>query len=112
MGAYAVTVWYLFANGIAITALPLSPMILAMGRAHLSFWIQFLPTLVYFPMLCWMITVWRLEGAGYAYVAYHGLRVVLQYFVVRNLLNFISRRTRPSVILDAQTEENPSSLAE
>jgi O-antigen/teichoic acid export membrane protein len=84
-GAYAVTVWYLLANAIAITALPLAPMILAMGKAHLSFWIQFLPTLVYFPVLFWMINVWGLCGAGYAYIVYHVQRVVLQYFVLRNL---------------------------
>ncbi len=79
LSAYSVTVWYLLANGIAITTLPLAPMILAMGQAHLSFWIQFLPTLVYFPLLYWMIQMWGLNGAGFSYIAYHGIRVVLQY---------------------------------
>ncbi len=87
VNAYFVTVWYLLANGIAITTLPLAPMILAMGKANLSFWIQFLPTLVYFPILSWMIGVWHLEGAGHAYIVYHGLRAVLQYFIIKNLLS-------------------------
>lgn len=113
VNAYAVTVWYLLANGIAITALPLSPMILAMGRANLSFWIQFLPTLVYFPVLYWMITVWHLEGAGYAYIVYHGLRVVLQYFIVKKLVKEISQKKAPPTGLAAQTvEEGPASFAD
>lgn len=89
-GAYAVTVWYLLANGIAITTLPLAPMILAMGKANLSFWIQFLPTLIYFPVLAWLIAGWHLEGAGWAYLVYHGLRTVLQYFIVKKL-NFAAQ---------------------
>ncbi len=88
--AYAVTVWYLLANGIAITTLPLAPMILAMGKAHLSFWIQFLPTLIYFPILIWMINAWGLVGAGYSYIVYHGLRTVLQGWIVKRLLNSIA----------------------
>jgi O-antigen/teichoic acid export membrane protein len=112
VAAYAVTVWYLLANGIAITSLPLSPMILAMGYANLSFWIQFLPTLVYFPVLYWLIMSWGLAGAGYAYIVYHSLRLVLQYFMVRNLLRSVPREAAPAVVLDVQTEEDPSSLAE
>jgi O-antigen/teichoic acid export membrane protein len=87
--AYWVTVWYLLANGIAITTLPLAPMILAMGKANLSFWIQFLPTLVYFPVLCGMIVAWGLEGAGYAYMVYHGLRAFFQSFMVRRLMKSV-----------------------
>ena len=93
MGAYTVTVWYLLANAIAITSLPWAPMILAMGRANLSFWIQFLPTLVYFPVLFWMVSVWHLEGAGYAFMVYYGIRVALQYFVVQNLLKDVPHHT-------------------
>ncbi len=84
--SYSVTVWYLLANGIAIGTLPLSPMILAMGRANLNFWIQFIPTLIYFPVLFWMIVTWNLNGAGYAYIIYHGLRALLQYWVIRRHL--------------------------
>lgn len=83
--AYFVTVLYLVANGIAITTLPFAPMILAMGKAHLSFWIQFLPTLIYFPILYAMILTLGLSGAGYAYIVYHVLRALLQYGVVRHL---------------------------
>lgn len=86
VASYSVTVWYMLANGIAITSLPLAPMILAMGRANLSFWIQFLPTLIYFPVLFWMIQRWGLNGAGYSYILYHGLRVMLQHAVVGHLL--------------------------
>ncbi len=84
--AYSVTVWYMLANAIAVTSLPLAPMILAMGQAHLSFWIQFLPTLVYFPVLFWMLQAWGLSGAGYAYIVFHALRVVLQYGFAKRLL--------------------------
>jgi O-antigen/teichoic acid export membrane protein len=86
LGAYAVTVWYLLANGIAITLLPLAAMILAMGKAHLSFWIQFIPTLIYFPVLYWMITIWGLVGCGYAYIFFHVTRTALQYFFTQRLL--------------------------
>ncbi len=104
LSAYSVTVWYLLANALAITSLPLSPMILAMGKANLSFWIQFLPTLVYFPVLFWMITVWSLNGAGYAYIVYHSLRVLLQCFVVQYLFKGITRK-------DASLEaDKPSDL--
>ena len=91
MGAYWVTVWYLLANCIAITALPLSPMMLAMGKANLSFWIQFVPSLIYFPLLFWMINAWGLVGAGYAYVAYHGIRVFWQWFVIDTLFKKMTR---------------------
>jgi O-antigen/teichoic acid export membrane protein len=37
ISAYSVTVWYMLANAIAVTSLPMAPMILAMGQAHLSF---------------------------------------------------------------------------
>jgi len=111
MDAYAVTVWYLLANAIAITTLPFAPMILAMGKANLSFWIQFLPTLVYFPVLYWMLAIWHLEGAGYAYIVYHGLRAVLQAFVVRDLSRTIPRSPEPEATL-VRTEEDPSSVVE
>ena len=84
--AYPVTVWYMLANAIAVTSLPLAPMILAMGQAQLSFWIQFLPTLIYFPVLFWMLSAWGLSGAGYAYIVFHGLRVTLQYGFAKHLL--------------------------
>jgi O-antigen/teichoic acid export membrane protein len=93
--AYPVTVWYLLANGIAISALPLAPMILAMGKASLSFWIQFLPTLVYFPVLYWMICTWGLVGAGYAYLVYHGLRLGYQYGMVKKIFHTLSDRGGP-----------------
>ncbi len=93
ISAYSVTVWYMLANGIAITSLPLAPMILAMGQAHLSFWIQFLPTLIYFPVLYWMLTAWGLNGAGFAYIVYHGLRVALQYGFAKHLLKKTPRET-------------------
>jgi O-antigen/teichoic acid export membrane protein len=93
--AYAVTVWYMLANGIAVTSLPLAPMLLAMGQAHLSFWIQFLPTLIYFPVLFWMLTAWGLNGAGYAYIVFHGIRVVLQYGFAKHLLKKIPQDTPP-----------------
>lgn len=110
VAAYAVTVWYLLANGIAITALPMAPMILAMGKANLSFWIQFLPTLVYFPVLFWMIAAWGLEGAGYAYIVYHGIRVVFQYLVSRKLLNVVLCRGLSTAQPAERIEENPSDL--
>ncbi|MEI7750733.1 MAG: lipopolysaccharide biosynthesis protein [Candidatus Omnitrophota bacterium] len=91
--AYSVTVWYMLANAIAVTSLPLAPMILAMGQAHLSFWIQFLPTLIYFPVLYWMLTAWGLNGAGYAYIVYHGIRVLLQYGIAKQLLKKTPRDT-------------------
>jgi len=111
LDAYGVTVWYLLANAIAITTLPFAPMILAMGKANLSFWIQFLPTLVYFPVLYWMLAVWHLEGAGYAYIVYHGLRAVLQYFVVQDLSRNIPRLQEPGTSR-ISAEENPSSFVE
>ena len=94
--AYRVTVWYLLANGIAITTLPLSPMILAMGKASLSFWIQFLPTLIYFPVLYQMMKWWGLEGAGLAYIAYHAIRAILQAGIVQSLLKNIANLLPPS----------------
>lgn len=95
LSAYSVTVWYMLANAIAVTSLPLAPMILAMGQAHLSFWIQFLPTLIYFPILFWMLTTWGLNGAGYAYIVYHGIRVTLQYGFAKHLLKKTPRNTPP-----------------
>ena len=86
ISAYSVTVWYMLANAIAVTSLPLAPMILAMGQAHLSFWIQFLPTLIYFPILFWMLEAWGLSGAGYAYIVYHTIRFALQYGFAKHLL--------------------------
>jgi len=94
--AYSVTVWYMLANGIAVTSLPLAPMLLAMGQAHLSFWIQFLPTLIYFPVLFWMLSAWGLNGAGYAYIVYHGIRITLQYGFAKYLLKKTPRDTPPS----------------
>ena len=95
LAAYTVTVWYMLANGIAVTSLPLAPMILAMGQAHLSFWIQFLPTLVYFPVLFWMLQAWGLSGAGYAYIVYHGIRFALQYGFAKHLLKKTPRDAAP-----------------
>ena len=95
ISAYSVTVWYMLANAIAVTSLPLAPMLLAMGQAHLSFWIQFLPTLIYFPILFWMLNAWGLNGAGYAYIVYHGIRVVLQYGFAKHLLKKTPRDTPP-----------------
>lgn len=91
LGAYGVTVWYFFANVIAIATLPLAPMILAMGKANLSFWIQFLPTLIYFPILFLMIQRFGLLGAGYGYVLYMVLRVVVQWFVIETRLKHLLR---------------------
>ena len=85
----------MLANGIAVASLPLSPMLLAMGQAHLSFWIQFLPTLIYFPVLFWMLTAWGLNGAGYAYIVFHGIRVVLQYGFAKHLMKKTPRETPP-----------------
>lgn len=86
LNAYSVTVWYLLANGIAIATLPLAPMILAMGKANLSFFIQFFPTLIYFPLLFWMIGVFGLDGAGQAFLVFQGLRVLLQWFFIETKL--------------------------
>ncbi|MFH0985213.1 MAG: lipopolysaccharide biosynthesis protein [Candidatus Omnitrophota bacterium] len=107
LGAYGVTVWYLLANGIAITTLPLAAMILAMGKAHLSFWIQFLPTLVYFPVLYWMITVWGLVGCGYAYIFFHVTRTGLQYFFTERLLRNIPKTASPEKLATEITPEEP-----
>lgn len=96
VSAYSVTVWYMLANCLAVTSLPLSPMILAMGMAHLSFWIQFLPTLIYFPILYWMILAWGLDGAGYSYIVYHGIRVILQYVVVKKVLGALPEPPPPT----------------
>lgn len=106
ISAYSVTVWYMLANGIAVTSLPLAPMLLAMGQAHLSFWIQFLPTLIYFPVLYWMLTAWGLSGAGYAYIVYHGIRVVLQYGFAKHLLKKTPRDTPPPPKLMAPQEDS------
>ena len=92
-------------NGIAITTLPLAPMLLAMGEAHLSFWIQFLPTLIYFPVLFWMLQAWGLSGAGYAYIVYHALRVVLQYGFAKHLWKKTPRNTPPSQDLTVVEED-------
>ena len=104
-GAYWVTLWYWLANGIAITTLPLAPMLLAMGEAHLSFWIQFLPTLIYFPVLFWMLQAWGLSGAGYAYIVYHALRVVLQYGFAKHLWKKTPQNTPPSQDLTTAEED-------
>ncbi len=104
IAAYSVTIWYLIANGIAVTALPLSPMILAMGQAHLSFWIQFLPTLIYFPVLFWLVSTFGLNGAGYAYIVYHGIRVALQCGFAKHLLKKTPRDT-PAPSPDLATPE-------
>jgi O-antigen/teichoic acid export membrane protein len=105
ISAYSVTVWYMLANGIAVTSLPLAPMLLAMGQAHLSFWIQFLPTLVYFPVLYWMLTAWGLSGAGYAYIVYHGIRFALQYGFAKHLLRKTPRNPAPPPELTDPQEE-------
>jgi O-antigen/teichoic acid export membrane protein len=108
--AYPVTLWYLLANVIAVSALPLAPMILAMGMANLSFWIQFLPTLVYFPVLYWMISTWGLVGAGYAYLVYHGLRLVYQYGVVKRIFYNLTKRGNPagSAVTGVGSPETPA----
>ena len=105
IAAYSVTIWYLIANGIAVTALPLSPMILAMGQAHLSFWIQFLPTLIYFPVLFWLVSTFGLNGAGYAYIVYHGIRVALQCGFAKQLLKKTPRDALPPSPVIATPEE-------
>lgn len=105
LGAYAVTVWYLLANGIAIATLPLAAMILAMGRANLSFWIQFLPTLIYFPVLYWMIKVWGLVGCGYAYIFFHVTRTALQAFFTQRLLGELPQNASPEKLAKKLTAE-------
>ena len=105
MAAYSVTVWYMLANALAVTSLPLAPMILAMGQAHLSFWIQFLPTLIYFPILFWMLQAWGLSGAGYAYIVYHGIRYALQYGFAKHLLKKTPQETAPPQALAALDED-------
>ena len=87
--ANSLTVWHALANGMAITSLPLAPTTLDTGQAKLSFWIQFLPTLMYFSVLFWMLQTWGLNGAGYAYIVYHGIRVLLQYGFAKHLLKKI-----------------------
>ncbi len=86
LDAYFMTVIFLLGNGVAITTLPLAPMILAMGRAGLGFMIQFIPVLIYFPVLYAMILAWGLAGAGYAFLVYQALRVFLQALFFEGIL--------------------------
>ncbi len=58
-----------------------------------------------------MMAVWHLDGAGYSYIVYHGIRALLQYFIVSNLLRSISKLMPPADVQKSTPEENlPSSV--
>lgn len=86
LAAYGVMIAYYFAKAIAMTTLPLQPMILAMGKAQLSFWIQFIPVCIYFPALYFLIEAFGLVGAGYAFIVYMGTRALYQWLVIQTKL--------------------------
>jgi O-antigen/teichoic acid export membrane protein len=81
--AYPVTLWFMLAEVLAIATLPFSPMLLSMGKAELSLMIQFIPTVIYFPALYFLLLKWGLVGGGIAYVIFIIFRILLQIFFIK-----------------------------
>lgn len=85
--AYRVTIPYMLATVIAVAGFPLQPVMLSMGRPHLSFWVHVGSTAVYYPILLWCLHKFGLMGAGMAYVGCYLLftaaMVGLEYIMLR-----------------------------
>lgn len=71
VSGHGVMVAYMLGTVIAVAGFALSPAMLAMGRPRPGLVATFVSTIVYFPLLFWLIHIQGLIGAGLAYVAHY-----------------------------------------
>ncbi|MES2683503.1 MAG: lipopolysaccharide biosynthesis protein [Pseudomonadota bacterium] len=66
--AKPVMMWLLTGAVISIWAVPLEPLLMSGGHASEAFWMRLVVTVLYVPLLYWMIHTQALHGAGVAAV--------------------------------------------
>ena len=83
MAAQPVMMWLLTGAVISIWAVPLEPLLISSGSASAAFWMRLAVTLLYLPLLYWMIQTQGLHGAGVAAVMGAILLFAGQLWLVR-----------------------------
>ncbi len=87
LAAYPISLWHMVANVVAVSTAPFAPMLLAMGKAKTSLFVQLLPTLLYFPIAVVLIGQFGLTGAGMAFLTYFVMRAGLQFWKLSKYLS-------------------------
>lgn len=89
--AYAVLVWYMMAVAVEVAAFPLQPAMLAMGHPRKTFVVHVVTTVLYFGALGGLLYLFKLPGAGMAYLVYYltwaAIMVVLEHRILKSNLD-------------------------
>lgn len=86
LASYKVTLWYMFGVLLSVSAFPIVPAVLAMGKPNISFKVQLYATICYFIALVPLINEWGLNGAGMGYFAlYFFWVIIMAYFYIIDL---------------------------
>lgn len=91
IAAKSVMLWLLTGAVISIWAVPLEPLLISTGSASAAFWMRLGVTVIYVPLLFWMIQTQGLHGSGVAAVMGAILLLLGQLWLVRR---WFSRQPR------------------
>lgn len=86
VAAYPALLWCMSGVVIDVTVIPLHPVLLAMGRPGLTFWIHVAGTLCFLPALIGLSRAFGVTGAGMAFFIYLTVIAVSTVSVVAALL--------------------------
>lgn len=77
LDSLGVTLWYMSAIVISVMAFPLTPALLAMGKAKASFNVLLVATIAYFAVVFPLLQVYGIVGAGISYLIFYIVWFVL-----------------------------------
>lgn len=81
--SFEVTLWYMSAIALSVMAFPLTPALLAMGRARVSFYVLLAATVVYFAVIFPLLVTHGIVGAGIAYLIFYIVWLVVMIVLFR-----------------------------
>lgn len=91
-GAYTPMLWLAAAGVIGAASFALEPLMIATGTIARNVYVRLIVTVVYIPVLYWLLTQYQISGAGMAAVIHATLSALLLLWTGRHLL----RRAVPS----------------
>jgi len=103
LAAYPVAVWYVLGGGVTLTAFPLVPAVLALGRSWKNLGIQTVSYAFFLPLSYVLTKAFGLPGAGAAFVCHQifraGCMTILGYFAGSQP----TRRESPPLACEGET---------
>lgn len=87
LDAYIPSLIYLVGTGIAMLTFSFHPTLLSFGKANLSLYVLIFSVLVYLVFLYYLTSHYGLIGASFSYVIFYATWGLIQFYVIKTLLN-------------------------